>query len=175
MQSEHPWKLVVEATDRNMKSANHLQTIFPNICSGETKRTRAPNYSSFFSERYSPPCWIQQFHLCQILITPLSWKPDTVKGEEGKNSIDVNEQTPHLRDFLSWGRNSWPDCFGVVSVEPRGVCKPCEWWRWWGCESAFQTGSCKSTFNHLVWAWLQRGGGRGGVTSDGSGVRTCSN
>lgn len=47
---------------------------------------------------YFLPCWIQQFHLFQILITRLSWKPDTVKGE-GKNWIDVNGQTLHLRDF----------------------------------------------------------------------------
>lgn len=38
----------------------------------------------FFWEGYSLPCWIQHFHLCQILITRLSWKPDTVEGGGAK-------------------------------------------------------------------------------------------
>lgn len=32
-------------------------------------------------------------------MTQLSWKPDTVEGGKGKNSLDVNEQTLYLRDL----------------------------------------------------------------------------
>lgn len=76
---------------RNVRSANHFQTISPYISLKYTKKgrflvcfkTRVPNYSSFW-EGYSLPCWIQHFHLCQILITRLSWKPDTVEGGGAK-------------------------------------------------------------------------------------------
>lgn len=45
---------------------------------------------------------MQRFHLCQILITQMSWKPDIVQGGGGggvKISIDVNEQMPSIREF----------------------------------------------------------------------------
>lgn len=85
-----------------------------------------------------------------------------MEGEGKKNSIDVNEQTRHLRDFYHEEEIAGLIVLGRV-CGARRVCKPCEYWRWWGYESAFQTGSCKSTFNHLVWAWLQTGGGVRGL------------
>ena len=151
---------------RNVKSANHFQIILP-----INERYFVFNLEHliiplFFPRGYSLPCCIQQFHLFQILIdcpgNLIQWR-----GGGGFNWRQWADAA--LERFLSGERNSQPDCFGVVSVEPRGVCKPCEWWRWWGYASAFQTGSCKSTFNHLVWAWLQRGRGALHQTGLGSG------
>lgn len=89
---------------RNVKSANHFQTIL---------------------QRYFLVFCMQQFHLCQILITRLSWKPDTVEGGGGKKkkSIDVNEQA--LRDFYHVEEIAGLIVLGLC-VEPRGVCKLCE-------------------------------------------------
>lgn len=74
----------------------------------------------FFSKGYSLPCCIQQFHLFQIQITRLSWKPDTVEGGEGKNSIDVNEQTPHLRDFCQEEEIASLIVLGSCLLSPEG-------------------------------------------------------
>lgn len=66
---------------RNVRSAHQFQTIF---------RNKKVFWFVLKLEHLiiplagcSLPCWIQQFHLCQILITSLSSKPDTVEGEEG--------------------------------------------------------------------------------------------
>lgn len=71
-------------------------------------QTTVPNYSYYYfflisflcGNMHSLTCWIQQFQLCQILITWLSWKPDTAE-REGKYPIDVNEQEQNFRDFFS--------------------------------------------------------------------------
>lgn len=161
---------------RNVRPTNHFQTIVSNAAVKKQREAffwfvlKTENLIILFL--YSPKAYSLAMLNPAVLSVPNPNYPTVLEtwyswGGRGKKFNWRQWTEAALEGFLSWGRNSWPDCFGVVSVEPRLVCKPSEYWHWWGAESGFQTGSCKNTFNHLVWAWLQKG--RGALHQTGLG------